>query len=65
MLPEIKGKVMNVALETLGEEGLYIAADSQTEEGATTNTKWPCVAKHNNILVGYSCLQWTLTRLER
>ena len=39
MLLEIKGKVMNVALETLGEEGLYIAADSQTEDGGTANTK--------------------------
>lgn len=35
----MKGKVMNVALETLGEEGLHIAADSQTEGGGTTKTK--------------------------
>ncbi|TKS71770.1 Amphoterin-induced protein 1 AMIGO-1 [Collichthys lucidus] len=39
MLPEIKGKVMNVALETLEEEGLYIAADSQTEGVGTTTYK--------------------------
>lgn len=39
MLLEIKGKVMNVALETLEEEGLYIAADSQTEGVGTTHTK--------------------------
>lgn len=30
---------MNVALETLGEEGLHIAADSQTEGGGTAKTK--------------------------
>lgn len=38
-----KGKVMNVALETLGEEGLHIAADSQTEGGGTAKTKWLCI----------------------